>query len=339
MVENILSIVVIAKNEGKNIGRCLSSLGQDKVPGWRKEVVVVDSLSSDNTLEQAKKFSHKIIQPQPSWPHSAGAGRYLGCLNSQGRYIFCIDADMRLKKGFLEKGIDFMEEHPEAAAVAGIGQEVYIEKEAIGARNKNMYLRNLKEVEEVDYLGGAALFRKEPLKEAGYFNPFLYAHEELEICQKMRLAGGKIYTIPVEMTVHYTYAAAGMKRFKKQLESNRFTGIGQMLRLSLANGFFWENVFRFRIILLSLFLAVLAAILAPVFLATANRPGLLTIAAGIIFLFFYLTTVKKSLVKAVLSLGKWIIILVMVVKGFFLTTKKRRQYPNKVKIVKRGSLE
>jgi hypothetical protein len=141
------------------------------------------------------------------------------------------------------------------------------------------------------------------------------------------------------MTVHYTYAAAGMKRFKKQLESNRFTGIGQMLRLSLANGFFWENVFRFRIILLSLFLAVLAAILAPVFLATANRPGLLTIAAGIIFLFFYLATVKKSLVKAVLSLGKWIIILVMVVKGFFLTTKKRRQYPNKVKIVKRGSLE
>ncbi|MCF7877636.1 MAG: glycosyltransferase [Candidatus Omnitrophica bacterium] len=339
MAENILLIVVVAKNESRNIARCLSSLGQDKAPGWKKEVVVVDSLSSDNTLEEAEKFSSKIIQPQPSWPHSAGAGRYLGCLNSQGRYIFCIDADMRLKKRFLEKGINFMEEHPEAAAVAGIGQEVYIEKESVEARNKNMYLRDLKEVKEVKYLGGAALFRKEPLKKAGYFNPFLYAHEELEVCQKMRLAGGKIYTIPVEMTIHYTYSAAGMKRFKKQLKSNRFTGIGQMLRLSLTNGFFWENVFKFRKILLSLFLIVLAAILAPVFLATANRPGLLTIAAGIIFLFFYLAVVKKSLVKAALSLGKWIIILVMVIKGFFLTVRKRWEYPTEVKMVKRGSLE
>lgn len=52
-----LSIVILTYNEEKNILKCLKS-----IYGWAGEIVIVDSFSSDNTLEIVKKFTDKIYQ-------------------------------------------------------------------------------------------------------------------------------------------------------------------------------------------------------------------------------------------------------------------------------------
>lgn len=52
-----LSVVIITLNEEKNIGRCLES-----VKGIADEIVVVDSGSTDNTIEICRGFKARVIQ-------------------------------------------------------------------------------------------------------------------------------------------------------------------------------------------------------------------------------------------------------------------------------------
>jgi glycosyltransferase involved in cell wall biosynthesis len=52
-----LSVVIIAFNEEENIGRCI-----DSVQGIADEVLVVDSFSTDKTVEIAKAKSARVIQ-------------------------------------------------------------------------------------------------------------------------------------------------------------------------------------------------------------------------------------------------------------------------------------
>ena len=50
-----ISVFVICKNEEEKIGRCL------KAVEWADEIVVLDSGSSDGTLEIVKNFTDKIF--------------------------------------------------------------------------------------------------------------------------------------------------------------------------------------------------------------------------------------------------------------------------------------
>ena len=51
-----ISVIVLTYNEALNLGKCLSS-----VMPYTDEIIVVDSGSTDNTLEVALKFNSKIF--------------------------------------------------------------------------------------------------------------------------------------------------------------------------------------------------------------------------------------------------------------------------------------
>jgi len=56
MMHNPVSVVIIAKNEEHNIGRCLKSVQ------WADEIVVLDNNSTDSTTEICRQFNCKIIE-------------------------------------------------------------------------------------------------------------------------------------------------------------------------------------------------------------------------------------------------------------------------------------
>ena len=62
MIKNLkkkssISVIVLTYNEEENIEHCLKSL-----EGWVEEIFIVDSFSTDKTLELAKKYTGKIYQ-------------------------------------------------------------------------------------------------------------------------------------------------------------------------------------------------------------------------------------------------------------------------------------
>ncbi|MCX6208927.1 MAG: glycosyltransferase family 2 protein [Bacteroidetes bacterium] len=89
-----LSVSIITFNEEKNIARCL-----DSVKDIANEIVVIDSLSSDNTENICKQYGVKFFSQ-----------KFLGYIEQKNfaldhckhNYVLCLDADECLSKELIE---------------------------------------------------------------------------------------------------------------------------------------------------------------------------------------------------------------------------------------------
>jgi glycosyltransferase involved in cell wall biosynthesis len=85
-----VSVVVLTYNEEANIQACLESARD-----FTDEIFIVDSLSTDKTLEIARKYTTKIYQN--TWVHYAGQRQWaLANLPFTHDWLFFLDADERL---------------------------------------------------------------------------------------------------------------------------------------------------------------------------------------------------------------------------------------------------
>jgi glycosyltransferase involved in cell wall biosynthesis len=88
----ILSVVIITHNEETNIGRTLASV-QPLVADGKGEIVVVDSGSTDRTVEIAKSFGAKVFIEE--WKGYA-AQKNSAIDKASGDWILSLDADEEL---------------------------------------------------------------------------------------------------------------------------------------------------------------------------------------------------------------------------------------------------
>lgn len=87
MSKVLLSVVIIAKNEERNIADCLESVK------WAKEIVVVDGFSSDKTVDVVKRYTDKI-----HFRHMDMEGRHRNFAYAQAtqEWVLSLDADERV---------------------------------------------------------------------------------------------------------------------------------------------------------------------------------------------------------------------------------------------------
>jgi glycosyltransferase involved in cell wall biosynthesis len=84
-----LSVILITRNEEANLADCLASL-----EGIAQQIVVVDTNSSDRTLDIAKSYGAVIAQPQ-DWP-GFGPQKNRALDLATGEWVLSLDADERL---------------------------------------------------------------------------------------------------------------------------------------------------------------------------------------------------------------------------------------------------
>ncbi len=82
-----LSVITITLNEERNIKECLSSVA------WADELIVIDSGSTDRTIEIARCFTSNI---HPIEWHGYGAARNFGLSRATGEWVLWLDADERV---------------------------------------------------------------------------------------------------------------------------------------------------------------------------------------------------------------------------------------------------
>lgn len=96
-----ISVIILTYNEEKNIEECLKS-----VYDWVDEIFIVDSYSTDGTLEIAKKYTDKIYQ-HPFENYAKQFNWALKNLPLKNEWIMRLDADERvtpeLKEELLKK--------------------------------------------------------------------------------------------------------------------------------------------------------------------------------------------------------------------------------------------
>ncbi|MGA8538934.1 MAG: glycosyltransferase family 2 protein, partial [Terriglobales bacterium] len=94
----ILSVVIISHNEEVNIARALASV-QSLVADGRGEIIVVDSWSTDRTVEIAKSFGAKVFIEE--WKGYA-AQKNSAINKAEGNWILSLDADEEVGAGMRE---------------------------------------------------------------------------------------------------------------------------------------------------------------------------------------------------------------------------------------------
>ena len=82
-----ISVIIITKDEEKNISDCLKSVQ------WADEIIVVDSESTDRTVELAKKFTDKVVVRK--WDGYVPQKKYALSLASN-EWVLSLDADERI---------------------------------------------------------------------------------------------------------------------------------------------------------------------------------------------------------------------------------------------------
>ncbi len=87
-----LSIVMIVKDESKFLRGCLES-----VKAVADEIVIVDTGSTDDTIEIAREFGAKVITHK--WNDDFAAARNISLENATGDWALWLDADERLAEG------------------------------------------------------------------------------------------------------------------------------------------------------------------------------------------------------------------------------------------------
>jgi glycosyltransferase involved in cell wall biosynthesis len=89
-VQPLISIVIPTKNSANTLEGCLQSIINQTYS--KLEIVIVDSQSTDDTIDIARKYSAMIVETQ--W--GLLGARFLGFKASKGDYILYLDSDQIL---------------------------------------------------------------------------------------------------------------------------------------------------------------------------------------------------------------------------------------------------
>jgi GT2 family glycosyltransferase len=211
-----VAAVVIGRNEGDRLVRCLSSLA-----GTVRRVVYVDSGSTDDSLLRARDLGADIVELDTHWPFTAARARNAGLAHvaedPQIDFVQFVDGDCEVQPDWIGTARRFLEDTPRAAVVCGRRRERFPEASLWNRLTDEEWAA---EPGQVRACGGDAMMRRTALAEVSGFNPDLIAGEEPELCLRLRQAGWEIWRLEAEMTLH----DAAMTRFSQWWSRRRRAG-------------------------------------------------------------------------------------------------------------------
>lgn len=219
VVAGAVDAVAIGRNEGARLAACLASLQRAGV----RRIYYVDSGSTDGSVLAAEAAGAQVIALDMSQPFTAARARNAGLAAIAGaagghpEFVHFIDGDCVLQPDWLARAHEFMAGRPEFVVCCGRRRERFPQA--------SVYNR-LCDVEwdtppgEALACGGDALMRYLPLRAAGGYRDDLIAGEEPELCLRLRRAGGRIWRLDAEMTLH----DAAMVRFGQWWRRTRRAG-------------------------------------------------------------------------------------------------------------------
>lgn len=205
MVKGI-GVVVIGRNEGQRLERCLASL-----EGSADKVVYVDSGSVDGSVQMARQRGVEVLALDMTRPFTAARARNEGFARLQRllptmRHVQFVDGDCEVAAGWLPKAQAFLYAHPAVAVVCGRRRERFPQRSVY---NLLCDLEWDTPIGEAKACGGDALMRADAFAAVSGYRASLIAGEEPELCVRLRAAGWKIWRLAEEMTLH----DAAMTRF------------------------------------------------------------------------------------------------------------------------------
>jgi len=233
---NKLSIITVSYNSEDFIENFIKSVLKFKPEN--SELIILDNNSSDKTIDVLKKYDGKLklVRSLENLGFSKGNNRAVK--EADGDYLFFLNPDTELTEP-IDELIKFYEENPSAGLVApklvmGNGQVQAsvkklptiwgaIKEYVFGIQNAySEYAPKENSPIEIESVNGAALLiKKEYFEKLGGFDQkfFLY-YEDVDLCQRIRAFGKKIYYYPAVSIKHLVGATkSSQNRYELNLKA------------------------------------------------------------------------------------------------------------------------
>ena len=203
-----LAVVVIGRNEGERLRRCLMSVCRPGTP-----VVYVDSGSTDGSIALARAMQADVVELDMRLPFTAARARNAGWRRVRevappARLVQFVDGDCEVWPGWLDAARQHLAAHPQVAVVAGRLRERHPERSIY---NQLCDIEWDTPVGAAKAVGGIAMVRIDALVTTGGFREDLIAGEEPELCVRLRAAGWTVWRLDADMAWH----DAAMTRFSQ----------------------------------------------------------------------------------------------------------------------------
>ena len=230
-----ISFVVIAKNEIFAIEKCINSIITigDKLDNY--EVIFVDSLSNDGTLEKVMHIKNDRIQIfQITKNANAAVARNIGIKYVKYEYIFFIDGDVEIQLDFVISAIEEMKDSFQIGAIYGQLKEFQY------SNNYSKIIRIVKDRMEISkkvfqiVKGGIFFTKYSVVKNIGSFDERLKRGEDRDYIMRVRTKY-KVLGLPIQMGIHHTIAYRNITRAKKMLCNFHNVYLGVLLRKYIFN--------------------------------------------------------------------------------------------------------
>jgi len=174
----LVSIVIPAFNEERNIVNCLDSI---KKQSYKKiEVVLVDDCSTDNTAIIAKNQLDELNLIRLKSHKERGFVRNLGAKQSKGDYLLFIDADMILNKKVIEECVAQIQTDPNMGGII-------VPEESVGEG----YWTKVRALEKKCYQGddnieAARFYGKKAFWRVGGWDEKMISGEDWDLTRRIR---------------------------------------------------------------------------------------------------------------------------------------------------------
>ncbi|TQQ80248.1 glycosyltransferase [Halonotius roseus] len=180
-----LSVVIITENEADQVEDCIESVFAACRGVSAFEVILVDSASTDRTIERARRYPVTILRIPEEHTVSCGAGRFVGDQVARGELVLHVDGDMTLTETWLPRAIDYLRNNEDTVGVEGCLDESI----QTGVR-------------EVNKIGGVTLYDAAALAAIGGFDPWLQGYEDVDVGFQLTTAGKRLVRLPEVSATH-----------------------------------------------------------------------------------------------------------------------------------------
>lgn len=318
----LVSVIIKALNEQTKIAKCIESVLKE-VKDLSAEIIVIDSISVDKTVEIAHQYPVTIIQFSNLIDRGCGAAAQLGFQQSKGDFVYLIDGDMEMAPGFLEKAIVFLQEHTDVAGVGGVLIDTEINS-AADLRRSRRYSK-INSIHTVSSLGGGGLYRRKMIEKVKYFSHRgLHACEEAELGVRLRSSGKRLVRLPIPSVYHTGHKESSMQTIKRIWANGRLAAHAVFLKSSFGTKWWWLTL-RHEWFLIAPF-AIYSTILIAFGIVCSIYNCSFSLFASIfsttwLLILSLLTVKQKSFSAALLSIYTWHMLAAAAIRPFFIPIK------------------
>lgn len=278
-----VSILIKALNEERNIAEAIES-AIAALDGLSGEIILADSLSTDSTIDIAKKYPVRIVTLASAKDRSCGVGAQLGYQHSAGDYVCVMDGDQRLYSGFLGAAVASLEADPTLAGVGG----VIVEREEGNLEYIKRATRDDPDRRPgyVTRLDCGGVYRRSAIESIGFLTDRnLHSGEEFDLGARLAAHGWKLARIDQLAIDHFGHRGSAYALLVQRVRSRMAFGAGETLRAALFRpqfGFVMRQQWRLFALWTAMHLWWICLAVTPFLFLSA--PQVLSVLAALIFL-------------------------------------------------------